>query len=104
MTTTLTKIVEEKYVIQDINPEDGMKFDFTKFKETRVRFGLGLSKKELTCLKCDKEFKDGDRMYLIITDKGNYFTCKECARKLRAEMGVDEYCKPENQHLNKVKI
>ena len=36
----------------------------------------------------------------VITDKGNLFVCKDCVTKLRRKMNVNDYCKPENQHLN----
>ena len=99
-TTTITKITETHYKISDISPEDGIVFDFTKFKNTRLTYGLKFGDKEKTCLNCDKPFQDGDRMYMVITDKGNFFVCKDCVAKLRRKMGVKDFCKPENQHLN----
>lgn len=99
-TTTITKITETHYKISDISPEDGIVFDFTKFKNTRLTYELRFGDKEKTCLNCDKPFQDGDRMYMVITDKGNFFVCKDCVAKLRRKMGVKDFCKPENQHLN----
>lgn len=97
----ITKIKRTTYVISDVSQEDGIVFDFTKFKDIRKRLGLRLGEKENTCLRCNKNFKDGDRLYMVITDKGNYFVCSDCVKKLRREMNLPDYCKPENQNLNK---
>ena len=101
----ITKVTVTDYTVTDVNPEDGVLFKFSMFKDTRQRLGLKFGKKESQCLKCDKKFEGDERMYMIITNKGNYFVCEECADKLRKEIGKPKWCKPENQHLNKkVKI
>jgi RNase P subunit RPR2 len=97
---TFTEIKRTVYEVTDVSPEDGVNFDYTRFMEIRKRHGMKITTRETHCKKCKKEFQDGDRMYLIITNNGNFFVCKDCAKKFRRSLGKKDYCKPENQHLN----
>lgn len=97
---TFTETIRKVYKVRDVSPEDGVVFDYTKFMEAQKRLGLKITARETQCKKCEKKFQDGDRMYMIITDHGNFFVCKECAKMFRRAMGRTDYCKPENQHLN----
>lgn len=97
---TFTETIRKVYKVTDVSPEDGIVFDYTKFMETQKRLGMKITARETQCKKCEKKFQDGDRMYMIITDHGNFFVCKECAKMFRRAMGRTDYCKPENQHLN----
>ena len=99
-TVTFTKIIRKVYKVTDVSPEDGLVFDFTKWMHNAKRLGLKWQQEQTHCKKCNKEFHDGDRMYMKITDHGNFFVCKECAKMFRRAMGKTDYCKPENQHLN----
>ena len=100
---TEVEIKRTVYNVEDVSPEDGVIFDYTKFMTTAKQYGMKWNLKQTHCKKCKKEFKDGDRMYLAITNQGNIFLCKDCARMLRKRLGKPDYCKPENQHLNYVK-
>lgn len=97
---TFTETIRKVYKVTDVSPEDGVVFDYTKFIEAQKRLGMKITARETQCKKCEKKFQDGDRMYMIITDHGNFFVCKECAKMFRRAMGRTDYCKPENQHLN----
>ena len=98
---TLEEVIRKTYTVEQVSPEDGVVFDFTKFMQTSKNYNIGWNLKHGThCKKCKKPFKDGDKMYMAITDKGNIFLCKDCARELRRQLGKPDYCKPENQHLN----
>ena len=97
---TLTEVKRTVYNVTDVSPEDGIVFDYTKLIAAQRRLGLKIAARETNCKKCKNAFQDGDRMYMIITDKGNFFVCKECAKHLRRKLGKKAYCKPENQHLN----
>lgn len=100
---TFSTIVKTTYEVEQVSPEDGVVFDFTKFMETRNKYRMGIGDRETHCKKCEKPFQDGDRMYMAITNRGNLFLCKECARKLRRALGKPDYCKPENLYLNNLK-
>lgn len=97
---TFTETIRKVYKVTDVSAEDGVVFDYTKFMEAQKRLGMKITARETQCKKCEKKFQDGDRMYMIITDHGNFFVCKECAKMFRRAMGRTDYCKPENQHLN----
>ena len=97
---TFTETIRKVYKVTDVSPEDGVVFDYTEFIEAQKRLGMKITARETQCKKCEKKFQDGDRMYMIITNHGNFFVCKECAKMFRRAMGRTDYCKPENQHLN----
>ncbi len=101
---TFTEITRKVYEVSDVSPEDGVTFEFAKWMETAKRLNLRWQQEQTHCKRCKKEFKEGDRMYMAITNYGNTFLCKECARKLRYELGKPDYCKPENHLLNYVKM
>ena len=99
---TFEEAIRKTYVVEQVSPEDGVTFDFTKFMKTSKDYNIFSNLREgKQCKKCNKPFKDGDKMYMAITDKGNVFLCKECARELRRKLGKPDYCKPENLYLNK---
>lgn len=97
---TFTEITRKVYKVEQVSPEDGVTFDYTKFMETAKRHNMKWNLSQTHCKKCKKAFQDGDRMYLAITDQGNICLCKDCAKYLRRKLGKPDYCKPENQHLN----
>jgi predicted SprT family Zn-dependent metalloprotease len=45
--------------------------------------------KGFECYACDKHFKNGDRMGLIFTDKGNRVVCQECAKEIAKELAKE---------------
>lgn len=94
--TTFTEVITNTYKVTDVSPEDGITFDFAETKNKSKKLGIKWPLKEDNCKKCKKAFQKGDRMYLAITDKGNVFICKDCAKQLRKELGIPDYCKPEN--------
>ena len=100
---TFSTIVKTTYEVKQVSPEDGVTFDFTKFMESAKRYNMKWNLEQTHCKKCEKPFQDGDRMYMAITNRGNLFLCKECARKLRRALGKPDYCKPENLYLNNLK-
>ena len=101
---TFTEAIRKVYTVTDVSPEDGVIFDFSKLMENAKRMNLKRNQKQTHCKKCKKAFKDGDKMYMGITDQGNIFLCKECAKQLRHKLGKKDYCKSENQHLNYTQI
>lgn len=96
-------VTRTTYVVTDVSPEDGITFDYTDWMEKARRMNLKWQLQQTHCKKCKRDFQDGDRMYMAITDRGNVFLCKECAATLRKKLGKSPYCKPENQHLNLMK-
>ena len=100
---TFSTIVKTTYEVEQVSPEDGVTFDFNQFMETRKKFRMSIGDRETHCIKCKKPFEIGDRMYMTITNRGNFFLCRECAKKLRHALGMPDYCKPENLYLNNLK-
>ena len=96
-----TEVITKEYKVTDVSPEDGIVFDFEKCVEAIKRNKMHFPLMEEGCRKCKKPFKNGDRMYLAITDQGNVFLCKDCAKQIRRKLGLPDYCKPENLYLNK---
>lgn len=53
-----------------------------RFKEIRNKFKY----KGFECYSCNKPFKDGEKVSLILTDKGNKTVCHECGQKFKKEL------------------
>jgi rRNA maturation endonuclease Nob1 len=94
--TTFTEVITNTYKVTDVSPEDGITFDYTDLKKKTKKLGFKWRTEQNNCKKCKKAFHDGDRLYLAITNRGNFFMCKDCAKQLRRELGKPDYCKPEN--------
>jgi len=64
--------------------------DMLTFNETYRRIRGQSRHKMFDCHACNKDFKDGDKISLIITDKGNEVVCHECGIEIQKELEVEK--------------
>ncbi len=60
--------------------------DILEFNERYREIRQNFKYKGFECYACGKAFKDGEKISLIITDKGNKTVCHECGTKFEKEM------------------
>jgi hypothetical protein len=79
----ITKTKTTKYIIRQIA------LDFLAFDEKYRSIRENNSYPGFECYICNKHFKDGDKISLIITDKGNKVICHECGIEIQKELEVE---------------
>lgn len=75
-----THIIRTTYKVQQIG------IDMFTFDDVWRRIRGNSRNKMFHCHKCKKAFQDGDKISLLITNKGNKAACHNCANKLKEEM------------------
>lgn len=64
--------------------------DFMEFSERYRQIRGKFKYKGFECYSCNKDFKDGEKISLIITNKGNKTVCRQCGMKFKEELGRHE--------------
>lgn len=77
----IVKTKTTRYSIKQIG------LDMFTFDEKFRRIRGEMKYKMFECYACNKGFKDGDKISLIITDKGNKVVCHECGIEIKNELG-----------------
>ena len=77
----ITKTRTTTYNIQQIS------LDMLTFNESYRRIRGEMKHKMFDCHSCGKDFKDGDKISLIITDRGNEVVCHDCGIEILKELG-----------------
>ena len=80
---TITKTTTKRYNIQQIA------LDMMCFDESYRRIRGNMRNKLFSCHSCGRNFQDGEKMSLIITDKGNKMVCHKCGEEIKAELGEE---------------
>lgn len=78
----ITKVRTTVYNITHV-AIDLLTFD-EQFREIRNNYRY----KGFECYACNRPFKDGEKISLIFTDKGNKTVCHECGTKFKTELEV----------------
>jgi len=73
-----------KYIIRQIG------LDMFTFNEAFRRIRGEMKYKMFECYVCNKDFKDDDKISLIITDKGNKVVCHGCGVEIKKELEDEE--------------
>jgi peptide subunit release factor 1 (eRF1) len=60
--------------------------DFLVFSERFREIRGNMRYKGFECYACNKPFKDGEGISLVITDRGNRVVCRECGMKFKKEL------------------
>lgn len=60
--------------------------DFLTFNESYRRIRSNFKYKGFQCYACDKNFVDGEKISLVITNRGNKVICRSCAKKFSEEL------------------
>jgi transcription elongation factor Elf1 len=63
--------------------------DMITFDETYRTIRANHRYQGFSCYVCNKSFKDGDKISLIITDKGNKVVCHGCGVDIKHELEVE---------------
>jgi len=79
----ITKTRTTKYTIQQIGL-DFLTFD-EKFRSIRENHRYP----GFECYACGKHFKDGDKISVIVTDKGNKIVCHNCGVEIQKELEAE---------------
>jgi len=80
----IVKTRTTKYAIQQIG------LDFLIFDENYRRIRQNFKYQGFECYICGKHFTDGDKISLIITNKGNKFVCHDCGIAIQKELETPE--------------
>lgn len=78
---TITKTTTKHYNIQQIG------LDMMCFNESYRRIRGKMKNKLFSCHSCGRNFLDGEKISLIITDKGNKMVCHQCGVEIKEELG-----------------
>lgn len=79
----IIKTKTTKYSIKQIG------LDMFTFNEAFRRIRGEMKYKMFECYVCNKDFKDGDKISLIITDKGNKAVCHDCGTEIQKELEAE---------------
>ncbi len=60
--------------------------DFITYDEVYRRVRSSMRHKMFNCHSCGRHFIDGEKLSLIVTDKGNEVTCHECGVKIKEQL------------------
>lgn len=79
----MSKIVKTKTTTYDILQAKANLFTFNEnFRNMRRNYKY----QGFSCYNCNRNFKDGEKFGLIITNKGNKTVCNSCADKFSKEL------------------
>jgi len=85
----LTKTTKKTYEIRQIRWEKPA-FKWGKFRDTRKKHGMSVSKFE-KCFFCEHKFAEEEDMYIgTVSIEGNRMFCLECANKYKEEYEVSD--------------
>jgi hypothetical protein len=80
---TMPQITKTKTITYNITH---VGIDFLVFDKQYRKIRGGFEYKGFECFSCNKSFKDGEKISLIFTDKGNKTVCYKCGTKFMEEL------------------
>lgn len=63
-----------------------MALDFAAFDETWRRIRCNRGYKGFECYSCGRHFKDGEKISVIFTNKGNKTVCNKCGTEIIGQL------------------
>jgi protein-arginine kinase activator protein McsA len=82
----MPKITKTKTTVYNISQ---VGIDMMEFNERYRQIRGNMNYKGFSCYSCNKHFEDGEKISLIITDKGNRTVCHKCGMKFKDELEDD---------------
>jgi hypothetical protein len=76
----ITKTKTTTYVISQIV------VDFLEFDDSYRRIRGNFKYQGFGCFSCNRHFRDGEKISLVFTDKGNKAVCHDCGMKFKEEL------------------